>query len=115
MNRTSRIAWIDLARAIAIYAIVLGHTLRGESIYPWLYKFHVPLCIVISGMCFRIGDKSFGQFLKKKFFSLMVPYYIFATISIVIYQVVGSEVESVIGGGYAFSDSRCAWNVVGEW
>ena len=109
MNRRSRIAWIDLARAVGIYAIVLGHTLRGESIYPWLYKFHVPLCIMISGMCFRVENQTFGQFVKKKFLLLMVPYYTFAVISIAIYQVVGNEVELFVGG----VESPLCQNVLG--
>ena len=47
-----RIAWIDEIRAFAMFCIVLGHTLRGASIYPVIYAFHVPLCIIVTGYCF---------------------------------------------------------------
>ena len=70
---------------------------------------------MISGMCFHLGAQTFGQFMKKKFLTLMVPYYVFSIISIAIYQVVGNEVEPIVGGVRTFPDSRYVWNVVGKW
>ena len=71
---------------------------------------------MISGMCFHIGAQTLGQFMKKKFLTLMVPYYVFSIISIAIYQVVGNEVETIVGGGVrTLPDSRYVWNVVGKW
>jgi uncharacterized membrane protein len=37
MNQAERIGWIDMLRAFAMFAIVLGHTLRNATVvYPWL-------------------------------------------------------------------------------
>lgn len=91
---SQRIAYLDIARAVAIFSIVLGHTLRGASIYTWLYSFHVPLCIIISGICFKGASEKIGVYLVKKFSGLMLPYYCFAVASICIYQVLQKWIET---------------------
>lgn len=104
MKQAERIGWIDTLRAFAVFAIVLGHTLRNATVvYPWLYSFHVPLCVLTSGIVFHVGQKKFGTFLKEKFRALMIPYYCFALISIVIYAILGSEMEKTVRGGYDVS------------
>ena len=51
MNQAERIGWIDMLRAFAMFAIVLGHTLRNATVvYPWLSSFHVSLCVLTSGI-----------------------------------------------------------------
>lgn len=100
MKKAERIGWIDTLRAFAVFAIVLGHTLRNATaVYPWLYSFHVPLCVLTSGIVFHVGQKEFRNFLKVKIQTLMIPYYCFATVSIVIYAFLGSKMEKTVGGG----------------
>ncbi|MGI6669992.1 MAG: acyltransferase family protein [Christensenellales bacterium] len=104
MKKAERIGWIDTLRAFAVFAIVLGHTLRNATVvYPWLYSFHVPLCVLTSGIVFHVGQKEFRNFLKVKIQTLMIPYYSFATVSIVIYALLGSKMEKTVGGGYDVS------------
>ena len=104
MKQAERIGWIDTLRAFAVFAIVLGHTLRNATVvYPWLYSFHVPLCVLTSGVVFHVGQKKFDTFLKEKFRALMIPYYCFALISIALYAILGSKIEKTVGGGYDVS------------
>lgn len=104
MKQAERIGWIDTLRAFAVFAIVLGHTLGNATVvYPWLYSFHVPLCVLTSGIVFHVGQKKFGTFLKEKFRALMIPYYCFALISIALYAILGSKMEKTVGGGYDVS------------
>ncbi len=112
MQKTERIAYIDIARAIAIIAIVLGHALRGASIYPWLYSFNVPLCILITGITFSEEKKQFIHFLKNKFLKLMIPYYAFSIISILIYLMIGERAESSIGGGAVLGADRYLFGMI---
>lgn len=107
MKQAERIGWIDTLRAFAVFAIVLGHTLRNATVvYPWLYSFHVPLCVLTSGIVFHIGQKKFGTFLREKFRALMIPYYCFALVSIVIYAMLGSKMEKTVGGVRRISGSE---------
>ena len=49
-NIAYRVAWLDVARAIGIYAIYLGHF--GETAgpaYRFVFQFHVPLFFFLSG------------------------------------------------------------------
>lgn len=81
-----RIAWIDNAKAFAIFFIVLGHQLTRGAVYDYLYTFHVLLFFFLSGLTFS-AKKPIKQFLAEKFKGIMLPYYLFSIISIGIYNV----------------------------
>ena len=72
-----RIDWIDLAKAIGIIFVYIGHcNIPGVNLY--VYMFHMPLFFVISGFCWNIqrnGSMDFKSFLKKKFDGYIVPYF----------------------------------------
>ncbi len=81
----ARIEYIDMARAIAMIFVVLGHiNYANAGIKAWLYSFHMPAFFVISGLVLKIkADYSARDFwidAKKSFIRLMVPYYIWALI-----------------------------------
>lgn len=81
INDVPKANYIDLARFIAIYAVVLGHFApfvgnANEWGRELLYMFHVPIFFVVSGMLSKPTS------MAKAFFSLMVPYFIYNVISI---------------------------------
>lgn len=82
-----RQCWIDWAKSIAIYGVVLGHVSNVsnpvwvKNIAEVLIWFHVPLFFLISGYLFRIKENSFGEFLKNSVKSLLIPYVFFNIIS----------------------------------
>lgn len=74
-----RILWIDLAKAIGIYLVVLGHSLQQEvpiegNLRDFIYIFHMPLFFFLSGYLFNVREENFLAFLKKSIYSLLVPY-----------------------------------------
>lgn len=71
-----RINWIDTAKCIGIFFIVLGHILSTGVLRRWIFAFHVPLFFFLSGVTFSQG-KSIQQFIGKKFKTLIIPYYIY--------------------------------------
>ena len=85
---------IDMARAYAVLMIVLGHILRQGELRKWLYSFHVPLCLIVSGICFS-KKRTFTEHIRSRFFRLMVPYYIFSVGSIVIYVLFAEKLEGM--------------------
>lgn len=85
---TERVGWLDATRAIAVFCIVLGHTLRGKSIYYFLYAFHVPLCIVVTGICYRHTTNRRMR-LKKLLRNIYRPYLMYSILSIAIYALAG--------------------------
>ena len=76
--------WIDFARAFGIFCIAYGHLVQGES-YVSLYfgSFRVAIFFLIMGLTFSL-DSSFISFLKKKAKRLLVPYFVFALLSILV-------------------------------
>lgn len=82
-----RIAWLDIAKAIAIFLVVLGHTLRGGAVQRILYSFHVAAFFLLSGMTCRTDRLK--ERIKNDFLRIMVPYYSFSVISILIFLFLG--------------------------
>ena len=81
-----RVQYIDIARAIAILATLMGHMnqfyrdslgLSHPQMLAFIYVFHMPLFFVISGILFSeksFKETSFPKFLMKKIKTLVVPY-----------------------------------------
>lgn len=80
-----------------------GHTLSSGVVLHYLYSFHVPLFFFATGLYFTSPKDSFGRFAYKKMYSLLVPYFIFATISILLFSVLGSfalaTLDTDVSGG----------------
>lgn len=90
-TQKKRIEWIDIAKGIGMVLVMLGHmqipysSPFNNEVYiqnVFLYSFHVPLFMFLSGLCFSDKDIKFSEFLKKKFKSLIVPYIFFAVVSV---------------------------------
>lgn len=87
MNNTKRIELIDIAKAIAIFFVLMGHT-TGNLDTPLfrrvIYSFHMPLFFILSGI--SINPRLIGTwdewkvFIKKNLLSLMVPFLIWGLI-----------------------------------
>ena len=82
-KNNKRIAWLDFAKLMAIYLVLYGHTLQYLKTdidphynYMWLfiYSFHMPLFMLISGyFSYGILHDKFSTLIKKKTLQLIVP------------------------------------------
>ena len=70
---SKRIDWIDFAKAIGIFLIVFGHSIKGTIAHTFVYSFHVPLFFYLTGSTFGCRNV-YGKFLVKRFKTLLVPY-----------------------------------------
>ena len=51
MNKKRELHYIDIAKGIAIFLVVLGHVYMTEdTCNRWIYSFHVPVFFIITGM-----------------------------------------------------------------
>lgn len=80
-EKAGRIEELDILKGIAICLVVLGHNVADFSVdynhnvlFLICYSFHMPLFIFISG--YLVGRKNIIDFdwLKARFFRLMIPY-----------------------------------------
>ena len=94
MSEKKRLGYIDIAKGYAMILVMVGHCLDFVNTYVflWLYTFHMPFFFSLSGFTFNANRyDSFKTFFKKKFISLMVPYYALASllaISMLIYGLI---------------------------
>lgn len=76
MDQTNkRIIWIDLARAIAIVMVIIGHSqgaYYGDYWTRLLFSVHLPIFFVLSGYLYH--DKTLKQILRSDWWTLVVPY-----------------------------------------
>lgn len=78
-----RIVFIDIAKAICIILVVVGHYVPDNSpewyvmLHDVIYTFHMPLFMFASGYVYIATKKemSYWSFLAKKVRRLMVPYF----------------------------------------
>lgn len=93
----SRDAYFDNARGVFIFLVVFGHMIQPfidqsqvvHVLYFWIYLFHMPAFIFISGFFAKgIGDKKYIWNLFKK---LLIPYFIFQLIYTIFYYFIGKS------------------------
>lgn len=75
--------WLDIAKGIAIIAVVFGHS--GEKLFShYLFWFHMPLFFLVSGYLFKSvkGDIKSWSFNKSK--KLLIPYFSFGILILLI-------------------------------
>ena len=86
-NNNQRELSVDVARGIGIILVVFGHTFQIYSITSYIYSFHIPLFFLLSGLTFNT-EKYFHcpkRFLRDRFLKLIIPYFIAAMFSYVLY------------------------------
>lgn len=102
-----RLEWVDIARGIGIFLVVVGHALRGlaaSGIGPptpakqvaddWIYAFHMPLFFVLSGLFLgRAAARPWGRFLRDRLATIAYPYFLWSYISLAMKLAVASRVN----------------------
>ena len=83
--KKERILFIDIARAIAIFTVLAGHTVDSDTVYKTIiYSFHMPLFFLLSGFTGKIRDRydltTWKTFFQKKARTLLFPYLLWACI-----------------------------------
>jgi acyltransferase len=86
--KMKRIAWIDAAKGIGIFLVVLGHTLPSAAkSVAIIYAFHMPLFFFLSGLTAKSWAPGSASAFVRGFRSLIVPYVFFSVISIAVFVV----------------------------
>ena len=97
-SRNTRFNYIDIARGIGLFFVILGHLIKFNSIYfNWIFSFHIPLFFIISGMCYELKKQpDFITYIKKKSKSLLIPYLVFLIFGFIISYIIPIWRDSAI-------------------
>lgn len=74
-----RIQWIDIAKALGIFAVVTGHSLATHgTFYHFLYWWHMPIFFIASGFFLKpIANYDWKAFFTKSIKPLLISYFVF--------------------------------------
>lgn len=108
MNITTseRIVWLDIAKALAIILMVLGHTSIPLTISNFIYAFHMPLFFIASGWTTNWGKYGLGEFFNRRVNTLLIPFIIYSAFVLTImilhgWDTIGEWLIKGWGDGYA--------------
>lgn len=77
----NRVAYLDISKFIAIFFMVLCHTLVPRTLDSIVHAFHMPIFFIISGWCFNIDKHNkFLPFIRSRIKSLLIPYFFWGTV-----------------------------------
>lgn len=72
----------DIAKGIAIFLMVIGHTSIPKIVSTWIYSFHMPLFFFVSGVFFNLKKYSeWRVFFITKSKTLLIPYILYLLVS----------------------------------
>ena len=115
MEGKTRIEWVDYTKAFACFLVVLAHLLQSlwksnidyhmeiTTFINWfIYLFHMPLFMCMSGFLYCKTKKEFSwkyykKFEGKKIINLLVPYFTFYLLFVGINMLFANEVNNARG------------------
>lgn len=73
MKKNDRALWIDGVKGMGILLMILGHMQVGDGIRSFIYSFHMPMFVIISGYLFH-NNKDLRTVAGRKMKALLIPY-----------------------------------------
>lgn len=99
---TARKSWVDICKGIAIILMLFLHSYSSNNhLISWIHSFLMPLFFILSGYVMSITQnykKNFLQLLKKLFYQLMIPYFIWSFLTTAFLQLLKTK-------GHGFLDA----------
>lgn len=102
-----RLKYIDIVKGIAIFLVVLGHTIEpGGFVAKSIFSFHMPLFFIIAGYLFNFEkyDHNFREFFRGRIFRLLFPYFVSAFLFFMIYLLYESPKPFIYTPFYVVED-----------
>jgi fucose 4-O-acetylase-like acetyltransferase len=88
-SNDKNITWVNGAMTLAIALIILGHLPVGPTVYGFIYAFRLPFFLLITGYLLAPREVSFHRFSAKKARTLLLPYGLFAALTLVFWYFLG--------------------------
>lgn len=101
MSKVTTAPWADTLRGFAMILIIFGHTIgycsELRELTEYLSSFYVPLFFVVSGYLFiNNPNENLITFMKRKAQRILVPYYVFALLSLIPFYLYSGEIQGIL-------------------
>lgn len=97
MNESKRLIWLDYARVTASFLVILEHLNSGDDLITFIRSFAMPFFFFVSGFFVKEIPNDVKGFIKVRFKSLIVPYFVFGLLSYLFWVIIKvNRPESVI-------------------
>ena len=101
-----RILWPDILKSLAIFLVILGHVSStydsreySSPLALWIYSFHMPLFMMLSGMFFKYSlKKDFKTLLTDKSRLLLLPLLSWGIMNFIIETFLFTDINKLGGG-----------------
>lgn len=116
MTKTKRIAYLDIAKCVAIFLVLWGHAITqlmshnvtDNRLYMLIYAFHMPLFMTMSGFFASSSMKmSFIELFKKKFKQLIIPALTFGILWYIHDAITGRRILTL--KAFLYLEAECFW------
>lgn len=84
--RAERLSWLDILKGIGIILVAIGHIYSNQTIFNWLYSFHMPLFFLAAGWIYR--EKSILVDIKRRIQTIVIPYFSFGFLVLIYWQMI---------------------------
>lgn len=81
---SNRLKWLDIAKGITILLMVVGHTSIPLVFSNFIWAFHMPLFFIASGWATNWEKTDILGFTKRKFRTLLVPFFVYSLVVLLI-------------------------------
>ena len=92
-EKSNRIAYIDYLKFFAIVCVVIGHIIQyndnnfdNNHLFRYIYSFHMPLFMMISGYISIFSNKTIISTIKKRIIQLIIPFFAYGMIDMIIHE-----------------------------
>ncbi|MDR1119329.1 MAG: acyltransferase family protein [Dysgonamonadaceae bacterium] len=90
-DNPNEIQFLNTAKVIGIFLVIYAHLSIPQTPYIFINSFHMPLFFCISGYFVSTSKYTFKDFFIRKFRTLIVPYFIFAIVSLFFELLIGQK------------------------
>ena len=94
MEKNKRIEFIDVARGIAMFLVILGHTHTNYKVSRFCYLLNLPIFIIVSGYFFK-KDESLKSLLKKSL-KILIPTFIVLIITRILSTIIDGKHYNIL-------------------
>ena len=85
-SRAERLSWLDVLKGIGIILVVIGHIYSNQTIFNWLYSFHMPLFFLSAGWVYK--EKTVLADIKRRIQTIVIPYFSFGFLVLIYWQLI---------------------------